>query len=306
MLNSDDRLFKGNSSGEENKITLLAIVGPTASGKSGLAMKIAEKFNGEIIAADSRTIYKGMDIGTAKPTKEDQEHVKHHGLDLIEPGKKYNAAKFKKSAEDKIVSIQRRGKLPILVGGTGLYIDSVLFDYSFIGRKLSIRHRLFYPWRSVEWLQKMIARKDWPMPQNKFNRRHLIATIRRRGQVGTRSTRIRPEVLVVGLLPPDEILRERIGKRAERIFKEGVIEETKRLIKIYGRRALQKNGGIVYQICLRVLKNELSQTQAIEIYKSKDWQYARRQKTWFKRNKSIKWFSDSSTAFDYLKSVLNT
>src|SRR5476651_2207339 len=110
---------------------LIAIVGPTASGKSGLAMRLAKEFNGEIVCADSRTVYKGMDIGTAKPTKADQAAVPHWGLDLVKPGRVYNAGKFKKYAQATIADIQDRAKLPILVGGTGLYIDGVLYDYGF-------------------------------------------------------------------------------------------------------------------------------------------------------------------------------
>src|SRR6266404_2179467 len=110
------------------KIKLVTIVGPTASGKSALAMKIAKKFNGEIIAADSRTIYKGMDIGTAKASSIDRQKVPHCGLDLVEPGETYSAARFKKYARAKIDEIQKRNSLPILVGGTGLYIDAVVFD----------------------------------------------------------------------------------------------------------------------------------------------------------------------------------
>ena len=110
---------------------LIAIVGPTASGKSALALKIAKKYGGEIICADSRTIYKGMDIGTAKPTSADRQKVTHWGIDLVGPGERYSVHKFKGFAEDKIESIWKRDKLPIMVGGTGLYIDAVLFDYKF-------------------------------------------------------------------------------------------------------------------------------------------------------------------------------
>jgi tRNA dimethylallyltransferase len=114
------------------KPELLVIVGPTASGKSDLALKVAKEFNGEIIAADSRTIYKGMDVGTAKPTKKEQELIPHWSLDLVEPGQVYSAYQFKKYAESKIAEIKKRGKLPILVGGSGLYIDAVLFGFGFV------------------------------------------------------------------------------------------------------------------------------------------------------------------------------
>src|SRR6187431_630808 len=110
---------------------LIAIVGQTASGKSGLAMRIARQFNGEIICADSRTIYKHMNIGTAKPKPDDRKLIKHHLLDIIEPNEKFSASEFKSKALLAIGDISKRGKTPLLVGGTGLYVDSVLYDFSF-------------------------------------------------------------------------------------------------------------------------------------------------------------------------------
>ncbi len=112
-------------------VPLLVIVGETASGKSALSMSLARKFNGEIICADSRTIYKDMDIGTAKPNAEDRAEIKHYLLDIIEPGQRYSASQFKEDALKAISEITKRGKLSILVGGTGLYIDAVIFDYQF-------------------------------------------------------------------------------------------------------------------------------------------------------------------------------
>ena len=113
------------------QLPLVVIVGPTASGKTGLAIELAEKYNGEIICADSRTIYRGMDIGTAKPTLKERQGVVHWGLDLVEPGEAFSAADFKAYADDKIANIRSREKVPFLVGGTGLYIDAVIFNYQF-------------------------------------------------------------------------------------------------------------------------------------------------------------------------------
>jgi tRNA dimethylallyltransferase len=110
---------------------LVVIVGTTASGKSQLAMQVAQERNGEIIAADSRTVYKGMDIGTAKPSLEDQKKVRHHLLDVVEPNQKFSAGDFQKLAQEAIKDIHSRGKLPIMVGGTGLYVDSILYDFNF-------------------------------------------------------------------------------------------------------------------------------------------------------------------------------
>jgi len=287
--------------------TLLAIVGPTASGKSDLAMKIAKKFDGEIISADSRTIYKGMDIGTAKPSTVDRRQVKHWGLDLVEPGQRYSAAQFKTYAEKAIKDIQSRGKLPVLVGGTGLYVDGVLYDFSFVKPKLFMWQRLFFPWWSLDKLQKMIAQHDWPMPQNKQNRRHLINTIRRQGLVGERSSQPRFGAIIIGLMPPDNELKQRIDARAERIFAEGIIEETRRLAQKYKPKAFNNTAGIVYKIVIDLLRGKLTNQQAVQKFKATDWQYARRQKTWFKRNPQIKWFNNQNEAYKYIqKQLLNT
>jgi tRNA dimethylallyltransferase len=287
----------------KQKTKLVAIVGPTASGKSGLALKIAQEFNGEIIAADSRTIYKGMDIGTAKPTKKERQLVPHWGLDLVEPGQTYSAYQFKNYANKKIVDIQKRGKLPILVGGTGLYIDAVLFDFDFVdASSAGDRERLEE--LNTGQLQKIISQKGYQMPENHQNKRHLIRTIERQGLSGSKKD-IKKGTFVAGLLPSEEVLRERINNRAEAIFKSGVIEETDGLVKKYGKGALVNTGGIVYKICLDLLDNNIGQQVAIDTFQKNDWQYARRQRTWFRRNKFIHWYSSAEQAYKEISSILN-
>ena len=285
---------------------LLVIVGPTASGKSGLALKIAQKFDGEIICADSRTVYKGIDIGTAKPSKDDQKLVVHWGLDLIAPGERFSAAVFKKYAETAILDIQNRGKLPILVGGTGLYIDAVLFNFSFRrGNKIS--DRLFYSQKTIEELQAIIRKKSYPMPENRQNKRHLIRTIEAKGKIGSKAMKPPKAVISVGLMPSDEVLKQKIAKRAERIFARGVLVETKKLLDKYGEEAVARTGGIVYKICQDLLNGKGNYPETIERFKKEDWQYARRQKTWFKRNPHINWFNSPEAAYKAIKNqLLNT
>ena len=227
---------------------LLAIVGPTASGKSAWALDVASKYEGEIICADSRTIYSGMDIGTAKPSNKEQARVPHWGLDLVEPGQRYNVHQFKTYAEAKIKNIQGRGKLPILAGGTGLYIDAVLFDYKF--------------------------------------------------QQGTKSEML-PGTLIVGIMPPAEVIRQRINQRVEQMFKDGFIKEVRQLYEKFGDK-LELTAGIGYKPGLRLIKGEISESQAKEEFKKQDWQYARRQRTWFRRNPHIKWFETSQRALNFI------
>jgi tRNA dimethylallyltransferase len=281
---------------------LIAIVGPTASGKSGLATRLAKEFNGEVICADSRTVYKSMNIGTAKPSQAEQAEVPHWGLDLVAPGQVFSAAKFKKYAQAAIKDIQNRGKLPFLVGGTGLYVDGVLYDFSFI--KTHAIHRLIYSSWSVEKLQKVIAHKDWPLPKNLRNPRHLTRTLERRGRIGSKGLILPSSTLLIGLMPTDEELKERIASRAEAMFKQGIVEETQELVAKYGQKAIGGTAGIVYKIVLGLLKGEVTEDQAKELFKVADWQYARRQKTWFKRNAHIKWFTSPEQAYKAAKKQL--
>jgi tRNA dimethylallyltransferase len=283
---------------------LVVIVGPTASGKSDLALKIAQKYDGEIIAADSRTVYKGMDIGTAKPTKEDQTKVKHWALDLIEPGERFTAAKFKQCAEQKIKDIQTRGKLAILVGGSGLYIYSVIFDFGFRDdADLAKRKKLEA--LNVAVLQDLIREMSLTMPLNFRNRRHLIRTIESKGQAGSRKKQLPKGVILVGILPDDAKIREKIDARVEKNF-QNLALETRTLLDKYGKNRLAVTAGIAYKIAIQFIDGEIDRKQAKELIKNTEWQYARRQKTWFKRNKFIHWFSDTGQAFNYIKAQLNT
>ena len=277
---------------------LLVIVGPTASGKSDLAMKVAQKYTGEIICVDSRTVYKGMDIGAAKPSQSDQKAVRHWGLDLVDPGQRFTAADFKKYAQKVILDIQNRGKLPILVGGTGLYIDSILFNFGFRADS-DLKKRAELEKFSIEQLQEIIKQQDYKMPGSDRNRRHLIRTIETGGQSGSKATQIRPDATVIGILPPDEVLKNLISKRADKNF-DGLVTETRSLLNKYGEVRLAKTAGIAYLTSLRFLKGEISQNEAKKLIKTGEWQYARRQKTWFRRNPDIQWFGNGQSAYDFL------
>jgi tRNA dimethylallyltransferase len=264
----------------------VVIVGPTASGKSALAMDIAQKWNGEIIAADSRTIYRGMDIGTAKPTPEDRQRVRHHLIDIRDPDEPFSAAEFKRLAQQAIADISGRGKLPIMVGGTGLYVDAVLFDYQF-GPSADEQLRTQLTAMTVEELQELCRQKGIELPVNTKNKRHLIRAIELGGLLA-HPKRIRINTLVVGLTSKRVKLRERIEKRAQEMVQAGVLDEVKELGERYGWEGEALKGNI-YRIFRNVVEDTTDIDTATEEFVKSDLALAKRQITWFKRNPAIVW-----------------
>ncbi len=279
---------------------VVVIVGPTASGKSGLAIQTAKSSKGEIISADSLTIYKDMNIGTAQPTPKEQAGIKHWGFDLLGPGKRWTAADFKQYAEQKIGEITDKGRLPIVVGGTGLYVDGLIFDFSYSSEaNPALRQKLES--KTVEQLQAMIKRRGYAMPTNATNKRHLIGVIERRGHVGSKLKKLPSHIILVGMLPETETLKQRIGQRVEQMFDDGLVAETKKLIKIYGRDSLLAKAKVAYGPVVEFIEGQLDLEQAKERLKVVHWQYARRQRTWLKRNQYIKWFDNPQVAHRFIR-----
>lgn len=266
------------------------IVGPTGSGKSTAAMKLAQEFNGEIICADSQTIRKGLDIGTAKPTAHDQASVPHHLLDAIEPYERFSVAQFKLLAQKALHSIRQKGKLPLVVGGTGLYIDALYYDYS-LDEHQDVKKRQAYESASVDELQNIIKQNNWELPRNSTNPRHLIGVIMRQGASPADNEPLLNSLLL-GILPSDDELRKRVDERIEHMFTIGLIDEVQRIVKTYGEPP-DKLDAIGYPIVYKYIKSELTLAETKEALKRAHWQYARRQKMWFKRNKSIQWFGSA-------------
>lgn len=287
---------------QENKTPLVVIVGETASGKSALALEVAKKFNGEIIAADSRTVYRGMDIGTAKPSKAEQARIPHHLLDVVSIDETFSAAEFKHLANEAITDISARGKLPILVGGTGLYIDAVIFDFQFrpVGNP-NLRGEL--SGLSIEELQARLKEQGIPLPENNQNPRHLIRALETGGKPAKRKP-LRENTLVIGLKIDREILKRRIRERVETMVADGFGEETKRLGKEYGwnGEALQATG---YKAFRNYIRGEISLLEAKEQFLKNDLQLAKRQRTWFRRNESIHWVEKQIDAVDLITTFLN-
>lgn len=247
---------------------LVVVVGPTASGKSALAIELAKKFDGEIICADSRTVYRGMNIGTAKPTLQERAETKHHLLDIVEPDQTFTAAQFKELALKAIDEITTRDKLPIMVGGTGLYIDALLFNYSFAAPGAA---------------------------RDSNNPRHLDKTV----AVGSES--IRPSTLVIGIEIDKEVLNRRIAVRTKKMIKAGLPDEAAALAERYGWNAPGLNA-VGYQEW-RGHKNPMEAEAAIN---QNSIRYAKRQRTWFKRNSDIHWVGSPPEALALIENFLNT
>ena len=280
---------------------LIVIVGPTASGKTALAITLAEKFEGEIICADSRTVYRDMNIGTAKPTADEQSRVPHWGLNIVDPDERFTAADFKQYAMKKIEDIRARGRVPFLVGGTGLYIDSVLFDYQF-GQNTDESFRNYLQSMNIESLQKYCTEHNIELPENKANKRYLIRAIEQNGVNHKRNNVPLTNSVIVGISTEKNLLRTRIEHRAEHIFEDGVVKEAIKLGKKYGWKSEAMTGNI-YRVIKKYLAGEITMQEAQQLNATADWRLAKRQITWLKRNSYIEW-QTLSEAEHYLSDTL--
>lgn len=263
------------------------IVGPTASGKTVLATTLAKKLGGEIICADSRTVYKGMDIGTAKPTLQERAEVPHWGLDLVEPDEHFSAADFKRYADLKIEEIRARDNIPFLVGGTGLYIDAVVFDYEF-GPKAEPEVRSQLEALSLQELHEYCRLHNISLPENSGNKRYVIRTIERKGRSASRKSEPISPAVIVGVATDKQSLLSRIHDRTEQIFSNGVVEEATSLGKKYGWKNEAMTGSI-YRLLRCHLEGQVSLQVTKDKFTTSDWQLAKRQMTWFRRNPNIVW-----------------
>lgn len=298
ILRSDD----GASKVKMDK-PLIAIVGPTASGKTALGVSIAKEYDGEIISADSRAIYKGLSIGTAKPTEQECEGVVHWGFDLVQPGDRFTAADFQKYAFDKIADIRRRGKLPILVGGTGLYVDAVLYDFEFSEASNDTKRRDELMAKSFDDLYEYCAKNNITLPENKKNKRHVVNAILRNGQDLKRKHKLDGNTLVVGIATEKEELRARIIARSKVIFDSGVIDEAVESGEKYGWESEAMTGNI-YPLIHNYIEGKLTRIELEQKFATSDWRLAKRQLTWLRRNEHIYW-SNREDAYKYVARYLD-
>lgn len=281
---------------------LVVIVGPTGSGKSDLALDIARRFGGEIICADSRTVYKGMDIGTGKPSSDDQKEVKHHLLDLVTPDKVFTVADFQRAAVGAINDIASRGKLPLLVGGSGLYVDSVIFNYRF-GRRVPEKEREELNAMSVTELQARLKKRNLILPENAGNKRHLVRALELGGLLQHPRV-LRENTIVVGITINAAPLQKRLEDRARRMLERGVLHEAKELAEVYGWDCEPMKSNI-YRI-LKTVKEDTRKEEVVKAVVAADQRLVKKQGTWFKRNPNIRWGTPAQSKKrieDFIKSL---
>ena len=272
---------------------LIVILGPTASGKTSYAINLAQRIDGEIICADSRTVYKGMDVGTAKPTKREQEMVPHWGLDLAEPNERFTLYDFQQYAYTKIAEIRGRQHVPMLVGGTGLYIDSVIYRYGLIKEgDFDVVQRRCLEQMTVTELRDYAVSHQLELPNDTLNKRRLIRVIEQ-GAVNKKCTQLDDNTVVIGIKSDRETLRMRSRQRSEQMLADGLIEETKRLIQQYGLvEPLRRNAyGVVHQY----LNGDItSRDELIDRMVIADGHLVKKQLTWWRsprRAGDIMWCS---------------
>ena len=296
----------------ESKRKIIVILGPTASGKSALAVKMAKKINGEIISADSRQVYKGLDIGAGKIAKKEMGGIPHYCLDIFSPKKIFTVVDFKKCADKAIEEIFAKNKTPIIVGGTGLYIQAIVDNIVLPEVKPNWKLRKELEKKTTEEMFKMLKKLDPERAKNidAKNPRRLIRAIEIAKALGKiPNLAVKPpswEFLQIGLKLPDEILKKNIEKRIKKMLKGGLVAEMKKLRKsgLSWKRIYEL--GFEYKYPALFLRREISKDEMLSKMLIENRQYAKRQMTWFKRDKRIKWinFSSFSLSPRFFSSIL--
>ncbi|MCC7500254.1 tRNA (adenosine(37)-N6)-dimethylallyltransferase MiaA [Candidatus Nomurabacteria bacterium] len=287
---------------------IIAIVGPTASGKSGLGIYLAQKLRGEVISADSRQVYKGLDIGTGKVTKKEMQGVRHHLLDTTSPKRQFSVDDFVKKAERTITAIHRNGGTPIVVGGTGLYVDMLLgrMSYAEVPPNPALRAKLELLSTDTLFarLQKLDPRRATTIEPH--HKRRLIRAIEIATAIGKNpapQTVQKYEVLWLGLNPAD--LPTRISARLRARLKQGMIAEAKRLHTKGLSYKRMDELGLEYRYLAKLLQKKITRDQFEQELERAINQYAKRQWRWFKRNKDIAWIGSKTEALRLAKAFLS-
>ncbi len=286
------------------KPKVIVIVGPTASGKTSLSIELAKQTNGEIISSDSMQIYKDMNIGSAKPTIEEMQGIKHYLIDEVLPTERFSVAEYKKRAEKAIEEILKKGKTPIIVGGTGLYVNSLIYgiEYEDINLDEKYREKLMKKaetqsgleelYREAQKIDELAAQKISPNDKKRIIRileiYHSTGKTKTMQELESRKNEVKYDYKIYCINMPRDILYERINKRVDIMIEQGLIEEVKSLLKKYPSfpTAMQAIG---YKEIVQYLNGSWGRLEAIDKIKQESRRYAKRQITWFKRIENIKW-----------------
>ena len=287
---------------KNNKV--IVIVGPTASGKTGLSIELAKRYNGEIVSADSMQIYKDMNIATAKPTIEEMCGIRHHLIDFLNPGETYSVGQYVLDAENAISDILSRDKTPIVCGGTGLYVDSLINGINFTEDSSDdkIRNELYQlaETKGIDYLLNVLKEFDPDSYENLSQQRNLRRIIRAiefykvtgktitQQNIESQNTSSKFDYLIIGLNADDrQFIYDRINRRVDLMIESGLIEETKSVLQMNLSDTSIK--AIGYKELIPYINNQSSLDDCIEKLKMETRRYAKRQLTWFRRNKMINW-----------------
>lgn len=271
---------------------IIIVTGTNASGKSNLGIKLAKRFNGEIISADSRQVFRGLDLGSGKITPEEMDGVVHHLIDVCEPNDFFSVADFQRLAYEAIDDILSRGKIPFIVGGTGLYVDSVADGYSFSGKMPDLAYREELEKLTTEELYAMFQKKLPDVEVDPRNRNRVMRYLEKLHDgddvIPTKNPRY--ECLRLGVTWDRQVLRDRIDERLEKRLNEGMIQEVDRLLKAGATEEFMIKLGLEYKFITQYLRGDYSSVDEMkELLATAIKQFAKRQMIWFRRNKDIRW-----------------
>ena len=300
------------------KPKVIVLCGPTASGKTSLSIELAKRINGEIISCDSMQIYKDMDIGTAKPTEQEKQGIKHYLLDFLSPEVRYSVADYKKDAEKAIEEILKKRKVPIIVGGTGLYINSLIYNIEYKDSKIDIDYRnkleKMVVEKGLENLYEMAQKIDPEAMKNisHNDKKRIMRVLEIYNETGKTKTELEIEsrknepkynYIVFTLDMDRDKLYERINKRVDIMLKNGLIHEVEKLINTYKimPTAMQ---GLGYKEVVEYLKGNCTEEEMVEKIKMETRRYAKRQLTWFRKNKETIWLNGLEEADKNINTIL--
>lgn len=289
---------------------IIVIIGPTASGKSALAIKLATKFNGEVISADSRQIYKGLDVGTGKITKNEMQSIPHHCINIANPKKIFTVDEYRSISEKIITDIYTRGKIPVIAGGTGFYIDTILYGatYPQTPPNWTLREKLEKQQTQtlLKTLEKLDAHRASTIDPN--NRRRIIRAIEIIKSIGWMPTLIKKhrfDALILGIKTNPVLLRKKISRRLDGWLKAGLIDEVNNLHKnkkLSWRRL--EEIGLDYKYAALYLQNKITREKMLARTDTEIWHYARRQLTYFKKMEQVHWITSTREAEKLVKDFL--